>query len=146
MELDQAIGRALEFVEDRVRLPYRSFRSPPATRLDPSAAQAWHRELERLRDVRESVRFAALDDPHHGTPAVQVATRAATAPDVPGLRTGDHDLPPPPGNGMGIDLDAVIDTVSERSRSLRPPVSDVLPGLRGAASGQPGTPAPSMAA
>src|SRR3954462_10583827 len=51
VELDHAIGRALEFVEDRVRLPYRALRPRPSAPLDPFAAEAWHQELERLRDA-----------------------------------------------------------------------------------------------
>lgn len=117
VELDQAIGRALEFVEDRVRLPYRASGPRPAVRLDPFAAGAWHRELERLRDDRERVRFAALDDPRYGTPAVRVAGRGATGPDVAGLRTREGDGTALPGNGMGIDLEAVVDKMADRSGS-----------------------------
>jgi len=91
VELDHAIGRALDFVEARVRLPYRALRPSPAVPLDPFAAEAWHRELERLRDTREHVRFAALDDPHYGVPVVRLATRAATGPSLAGLRTYEHD-------------------------------------------------------
>jgi len=146
VELGHALGRALEFVEDRVRLPYRAVRPPPAAPLDPFAAEAWHRELERLRDAREHVRFAALDDPHYGIPAVRVATRAATRPDLAGLRTREHDAAAPPGNGMGTDLETVVDTVSDHSRSRRRPVGDYPPRLRRGAPGQPGTRAPGMAA
>lgn len=115
-DLDQAIGRALAFVEGRVRLPYRALLPPPAVSLDPIAAGAWHRELERLRDAREHLRFIALDDPHHGIPAVQVDSRGATKPDLPGLRAGDHDTDAIFGHGMGLDLDAVVDEVSDHSR------------------------------
>lgn len=146
IELDRAIGRALEFVEDRVRLPYRTLRPPPAVPLDPLAAQAWHRELEALRDAREHVRFAAVDDPHYGIPVVRVATRAATRPDLAGLRTGEHDATPQPGNGMGVDIEAVVDKMSGHSRSGRPPAGDYLPGLGEAASGRPRARAPIMAA
>ena len=128
VELDQAIGRAIEFVEDRVRLPYRALRPPPAVRLDPFAAEAWHQELERLRDTRERVRFAALDDPHYGIPAVRVAIRAATRPDLPGLRTREHDETAPLGNGMGIDLEALVDEVSNLPRSSRRRVGDCPSG------------------
>ena len=146
VELDHAIGQALEFVEDRVRLPYRASRPRPAAPLDPFAAEAWHRELERLRDAREHVRFAALDDPHYGIPAARVATRAATRPDLVGLRPCEHDASAPPGNGMGIDLEAVVDTASDHSRSGRRLVDDYPPGPRKRASGQPGTRGPNMAA
>jgi hypothetical protein len=146
VELDQAIGRALEFVEDRVRLPYRALRPPPAVPLDPFAAEAWHRELEALRDAREHVRFGALDDPHYGIPVVRVSTRAATRPDLAGLRTGEHDATAPSGNGMGVDIEAVVDEMSDHSRSGRRAVGDHAPGLGKAVSGQPRTRAPSTAA
>jgi hypothetical protein len=145
-DLEHAIGRAVEFVEARVRLPYRTLRPPPAVRLDPFAAKAWHQELERLREAREHVRFAALDDPHYGIPAVRVATRAATRPDLAGLRTREHDATALPGDGMGIDLDAVVATASDRSGRGRRPVGDYPPGLGREASGQPRTRAPSTAA
>ena len=146
IELDQAIGRGLEFVEDRVRLPYRTLRPPPAAPLDPFAAEAWHRELEALRDAREHVRFAALDDPHYGVSVVRVATRAATRPDLAGLRTGEHDATAEPGSGMGVDIEAVVDKMSGSSRSGRPHAGDYPPGLKRIASGQPKTHAPSAAA
>lgn len=122
-DLGRAIDRALTFVEGRVRLPYRGLTAPPTVHLDPFAATAWHRELERLRDARERVRFAALDDPYYGIPSVRVATRAATGPDLPGLRTGEHDATPASGQGLGIDLDTVVAGVSDRSR----PQSTVIP-------------------
>lgn len=116
VDLDQAIGRALAFVEGRVRLPYRGVLPPPTVNLDPFAAAAWHRELESLRDAREYLRFMALDDPNYGIPAVQIGSRDATKPDLPGLRAGDHDADPISGHGMGIDLDAVVDEASDHSR------------------------------
>jgi hypothetical protein len=115
-DLEDAIDRALEFVEARVRLPYRGLRPAPTVHLDPFAAAAWHRELEGLRDAREHVRFTALDNPYGGIPAVRVATRAATGPDLGGLRAGEHDTTPIPGDGMGIELDAVVDEASDHSR------------------------------
>ena len=115
VDLDEAIGRALAFVEGRVRLPYRRALPPPTVNLDPFVATAWHRELESLRDAREHLRFMALDDPNHGIPAVQVASLDATEPDLPGLRAGDHDADPSSGHGMGIDLEAVVDEVSDHS-------------------------------
>jgi hypothetical protein len=114
-DLGHAIDRATKFVEGRVRLPYRGLIPPPAVHLDPFAAAALHRELERLRDARERLRFMALDDPYYGIPAVRVASRAATSPDLPGLRTGGHDTASGTGDGMGIDLDAVLADVSNRS-------------------------------
>jgi hypothetical protein len=114
-DLGRAIDRAVKFVEGRVRLPYRGLIPPPAVHLDPFAAAAWHRELERLRDARERVRFTAFDDPYYGIPAVRVASRAATSPDLPGLRAGKHDTASGLGDGMGIDLDAVVAEVSNRS-------------------------------
>lgn len=146
VELEHAIGHAIEFVEDRVRLPYRGLRPPPAMHLDPFAADAWHRELERLRDTREHVRFAALDDPHYGIPTVRVATRAATRPHLAGLRSYEHDATPPPQNEMGIDLEAVVEAVWDRFRSRREPAGDYPPGLGNGASGQPRTRAPRTAA
>jgi hypothetical protein len=139
------MARAVQFVEARVRLPYRTLRPPPSVRLDPSEAAAWHGELERLRDAGEHVRFAALDDPHYGIPAVRVATRAATRPDLAGLRTRDHDATVLPGDGMGIDLEAVVATASDRTdRGRRPGVYP--PGVGRGAPGQPRTRAPSTAA
>ena len=126
--------------------PYRTLRRPPAVPLDPFAARAWHRELEALRDAREHVRFAALDDPHYGVSVVRVATRAATRPDLAGLRTGEHDATAEPGSGMGVDIEAVIDKMSGSSRSGRPHAGDYPPGLKRIASGQPKTHAPSAAA
>lgn len=126
-DLGRAIDRALTFVEGRVRLPYRTLIPPPTVHLDPFAAAAWHRELEGLRDARERVRLAALDDPYYGIPAVRVATRAATSPDLPGLRTGEHDATPASGHGLGIDLDAVVVGVPHRSR----PAADGYPPGRG---------------
>ena len=69
-DLGRAIDRALTLVEGRVRLPYRGLIPPPTVHLHPFAATTWHRELEQLRDARERVRFAALDDPYYGIPAV----------------------------------------------------------------------------
>lgn len=113
-DLEDAINRALKFVEGRVRLPYRGLIPPPAVQLDSFAATAWHGELEGLRDARERVRFTALDDPYYGIPAVRVATRAATTPDLQGLRTGEPEAIPATGEGMGIDFDAVVSEVSDR--------------------------------
>jgi hypothetical protein len=142
-DLGRAIDRALRFVEGRVRLPYRSLIPPPTAHLDRFAATAWHRELERLRDARERVRFAALDDPYYGNPAVRVATRAATSPNLPGLRTGEHDATPAPGHGLGIDLDAVVAGVADRPR----PAADGHPPGRGNGElGQSRTLAPRTAA
>ena len=126
-DLDQAIGRALAFVEGRVRLPYRGVLPPPTVNLDPFVAAEWHRELERLRDARENLRFMALDDPNHGIPAVQVASLDATEPDLPGLRAGDHDADPISGHGMGIDLEAVVDEVSDHSRRRFTPCRGPFP-------------------
>lgn len=136
VDLDQAIGRALAFVEGRVRLPYRGVLLPPTVNLDPFAAAAWHRELERLRDAREYLRFMALDDPNYGIPAVQVASRDATKPDLPGLRAGDHDADPISGHGMGIDLDAVVDEVSDHSRRRFTPGRRLFPGPSRKPAGQ----------
>jgi hypothetical protein len=142
-DLGRAIDRALTFVEGRVRLPYRGLIPPPTVHLDPFAATAWHRELERLRDIRERVRFAALDDPYYGIPSVRIATRAATGPDLPGLRTGEHDATPASGHGLGIDLDAVVGGVSDHSR----PAPDGYPPGRGNGElGQSRTLAPRTAA
>lgn len=142
-DLGRAIDRALKFVEGRVRLPYRTLIPPPTVHLDPFAAAAWHRELEGLKDARERVRLAALDDPYYGIPAVRVATRAATSPDLPGLRTGEHDATPASGHGVGIDLDAVVAGVADRSR----PAADGYPPGRGNGElGQSRTLAPRTAA
>ena len=135
VDLDQAIGRALAFVEGRVRLPYRRALPPPAVNLDPFVATAWHRELERLRDAREYLRFMALDDPNHGIPAVQVASRDATEPDLPGLRAGDHDADPSSGQGMGIDLEAVVDEVSDHSLRRFAPCRGTIPQASASSSG-----------
>ena len=141
--LGHAVDRAIKFVEGRVRLPYRGLNPPPTVHLDPSAAAVWHRELEGLRDARERVRFAALDDPYYGIPAVRVATRAATGPDLPGLRTGEPDATPAPGHGLGIALDAVVAGVSDGSC----PAVDGYPVGRGnGESGQSRTLAPRTAA
>lgn len=142
-DLGRAIDRALTLVEGRVRLPYRGLIPSPTVHLDPFAATTWHRELERLRDARERVRFAALDDPYYGNPAVRVATRAATSPNLPGLRTGEHDATPAPGHGLGIDLDAVVAGVADRPR----PAADGHPPGRGNGElGQSRTLAPRTAA
>lgn len=142
-DLGRAIDRALTFVEARVRLPYRGLIAPPTAHLDPPTATAWHRELERLRDTRERVRFAALDDPYYGIPTVRVATRAATSPDLPGLRIGEHDTTPTSGHGLGIDLDAVVGGMSDHSR----PAPDGYPPGRGNGElGQSRTLAPRTAA
>lgn len=77
VQLEQAIGRAVDVAESRVRPPYRTLRPPPRVPLDPFAAAAWHRELQTLRNAREDVRFAALDDPHQRLPAVSVAAEAS---------------------------------------------------------------------
>lgn len=146
VDLEQAVGRALEFVESRVRLPYRTSHSPPAPHLDPFAAAVWHRELERLRDAREDLRFKALDDPHYGIPAVVVGTRAATGPDIAGLRTREHDRTAVPGDGMGIDLAAVVEAAADRRRPGPPGVRSYPGGLGSGASGQSRTLAPSTAA
>ena len=113
-ELSHAIGRAIKFVEGRVRLPYRGPIPSPTVHLDPFTAAVWHSELEELRDARERVRFAALDDPYYGIPTVRVATRAATSPDLPGLRTGEHDATSVAGRGLGIALDGVAGVESVR--------------------------------
>jgi hypothetical protein len=136
VDLDQAIGRALAFVEGRVRLPYRGLLPPPTVNLDPFTAAAWHRELERLRDAREYLRFMALDDPNYGIPAVQVANRDATKPDLPGLRAGDQGADPISGHGMGIDLDAVVDEVSDHSRPRFTPWRRLFPRPRRKPAGQ----------
>jgi hypothetical protein len=142
-DLGRAIDRALTFVEGRVRLPYRGLIPPPTAHLDPFAAAAWHQELEGLREARERVRFAAVDDPHYGIPTVRVVTRAATSPDLPGLRTGEHDTTPISGDGLGMDLDAVVAGVSDRSR----PTADGYPPERGNGEfGQSRTLAPRTAA
>ena len=141
--LGHAVDRAIKFVEGRVRLPYRGLTPPPTEHLDPFAAAVWHRELERLRDARERVRFAALDDPYYGIPAVRVATRAATSPDIPGLRTAEHDAIPAPGHGLGIALEAVVAEVSDGSR---PTVAGYPPGRGNGESGHSRTLAPRTAA
>ena len=142
-DLQHAIDRALRFVEGRVRLPYRGLIPPPTVHLDPFAAAAWHRELEGLREARERVRFAALDDPNYGIPTVRVATRAATSPDLPGLRAAEHDATPATGHGLGIDLDAAVAGVSDRFR----PAVDGYPAGRGKDElGQSRTLAPRTAA
>jgi hypothetical protein len=141
-ELGYAIGRAVKFVEGRVRLPYRGLGPSPAVPVDPFTAAVWHRELEELRDARERVRFAALDDPYYGIPTVRVATRAATSPDLPGLRTGDHDATSVPGHGLGIALDGVVGVGSLRGTAV-----DGYPSGRGNGElGQSRTLAPRTAA
>ena len=145
VDVGQAVGRAVEFVESRVRLPYRALRPPPSTHLDPFAAAAWHSELERLRDAREELRFRALDDPHYGIPAVVVDTRAATGPDLAGLRTHEHHTAGS-GDGTSVDPESASGAAADRSRPDPPVVTSYRGGLGRGASGQSRTLAPSTAA
>ena len=120
-DLDRALDRAAAYVARRVRAPHLTSNMPVPPHLDNAAAQAWHGELQRLRDLRERLRFRALDDPRGRMPAtVRVATRAATGPQLPGLRVEEHRASLPAGNGMGIDLAAALDRVSSADRSAPP--------------------------
>ena len=111
--LDRALDRAIAYAGGQVRAPHMPANMPVPPPLDNAAAQAWNDELRRLRDLRERLRFRALDDPRCRTPAtVRVATRAATGPLLRGLRVEEHRATLPAGNGMGIDLAPVIDRVS----------------------------------
>lgn len=112
-DLDLALDRAIAYAGGRVRAPHMPANMPVPPPLDNAAAQAWTDELRRLRDLRERLRFTALDDPRCRAPAtVRVATRAATGPPLRGLRVEEHRATLPAGNGMGIDLAPVIDRVS----------------------------------
>jgi hypothetical protein len=112
-DLDRALDRAIAYAGRQVRAPHMPANLPVPPPLDNAAAQAWNDELRRLRDLRERLRFRALDDPRCRTPAtVRVATRAATGPQLRVLRVEEHRATLPAGNGMGIDLAAVLDRVS----------------------------------
>jgi hypothetical protein len=85
-DLDRALDRAAAYVARRVRAPHLTSNMPVPPHLDNAAARAWHGELRRLRDLRERLRFRALDDPRGRMPAtVRVATRAATGPSCQGF-------------------------------------------------------------
>ena len=108
LSTEQSRMRAARYAR---RICRRTLPVPPP--LDNAAAQAWNDELRQLRDLRERLRFRALDDPRCRVPAtVRVATRAATGPLLRGLRVEEHRATLPAGNGMGIDLAPVIDHVS----------------------------------
>lgn len=111
--LDDVLGRAVAYARHRVRGPHMPSDLPVPPPLDNAAMQAWNADQWRLRDLREHLRFKALDDPRLSLPAtVRVATRAATGPRLRALRVGDHRETVPTGNGMGIDLATVLDRVS----------------------------------
>jgi hypothetical protein len=94
-DLDRALDRTVAYAGRRVRAPHLTSNMPVPPPLDNAAAQAWHGELRRLRDLRERLRFRALDDPRCRMPAtVRVATRAATGPQLRGLRGAPRDLAP----------------------------------------------------
>jgi hypothetical protein len=117
-DLGRALDRAAAYVARRVRAPHLTSNMPVPPHLDNAAAQAWHGELRRLRDLRECLRFRALDDPRGRMPAtVRVATRAATGPQLRGLRVEEHRASLPAGNGIDIDLAAALDRVSSADRS-----------------------------
>jgi hypothetical protein len=112
-DLDAALDRAIAYARRQVRGPHMPADQPVPPPLDNAAAQAWNTDLWRLRDLREHLRFAALDDPRSSMPAtVRVATRAATSPRLRTLRVEDHRRPRPAGAGMGIDLATALDGVS----------------------------------
>jgi hypothetical protein len=123
-DLDRVLDRTAACVGRRVRAPHLTSTVPVPPPLDSAAAQAWHGELRWLRDFRERLRFRALDDPHCRVPAtVQVATRAATGPHLPGLRVEEHRAALPAGNGMGIDLAAALDRVASADGPTQAPSS-----------------------
>jgi hypothetical protein len=112
-DFDDALGRAIAYVRRQVRGPHMPSDLPVPPPLDNAATQAWNADLWRLRDLREHLRFAALDDPRSSMPAtVRVATRAATSPPLRALRVADHRRTRPAGGGMGIDLATALDRVS----------------------------------
>lgn len=133
-DLDRALDRTVAYAGRRVRAPYVTSSVPAPPPLENAAAQAWHGELRRLRDLRERLRFRALDDPRCRMPAtVRVVTRAATGPQLRGLRVEEHRATLPAGSGMGIDLTAVLDRVSSADGTPAPRID-----AHSGASGRPG--------
>lgn len=111
-DVDHALGRAIAYARRQVRGPHMPSDQPVPPPLDNAATQAWNADLWRLRDLREQLRFNALDDPRASMPAtVRVATRAATSPPLLALRVADHRRTLPAGGGMGIDLATALDRV-----------------------------------
>ncbi|HEY6747854.1 MAG TPA: hypothetical protein VI357_19320 [Mycobacteriales bacterium] len=114
-DLDDVLGRAVTYARRRVRGPHMPADLPVPPPLDNAAMQAWNADQWRLRNLREHLRFQALDDPRLSMPAtVRVATRAATGPPMRALRVGEHRETVATGNGMGIDLATVLDRVSAK--------------------------------
>lgn len=129
-ELDRALDRAVALAARQVRAPYLTSDTPAPPPLDNDRAHAWNVEVRRLRDMRERLRFIALDDPRCRRPAtVRVTTRAATGPRRSGLRVDEHREVMPAGNGMGIDLLDVLDRISARM-STATPAPDRTPETR----------------